>query len=208
MQGAVASVGTGEIPCGQAACQAWEQILAGGLSVFYRQAYRLLGNHADAEDAVQDALLAAYTHLDQFNGQSQMSTWVTAIVLNAARMQLRRRLQHVQVPLDEPIGEVQIPSLSEQFAEARPSPEDECRHAEFSTRLTRFHRRLSPTLRKTFQLRAIDGLSARETAEILGIPHGTVKTQFARARKKLREWIQRTLNPQSRGSRQRTGIAL
>src|SRR5260370_9297957 len=102
MQETVVSVGADEIPCGEAASQAWEQIQTAGLSVFYRQAYRLLGNHADAEDAVQDALLAAYTHLDQFNGHSQMSTWGTAIVLSSARMRLRRRQRHVHRPFDEP----------------------------------------------------------------------------------------------------------
>src|SRR5882672_349092 len=64
---------------------------------FQRVAYRQLGNAADAEDAVQDALLAAYTHLDQFRGQAQISTWLTTIVLNCARLQLRRRAKHVQV---------------------------------------------------------------------------------------------------------------
>jgi RNA polymerase sigma-70 factor, ECF subfamily len=180
-----------EIPCSEEATQALEQVLSGGLPVLYRQAYRLLGNRADAEDAVQDALLAAYTHLDQFKRQSQMSSWVTAIVLNSARMKLRKRLRHVHVPLDEPIGEVQILSVSERLTDGRPNPEDECRNAELRTRVTRFHGRLSPTLRRTFQLRAIDGLSVRETAQILGMPHGTVKAQFARARKKLKELMRR-----------------
>jgi RNA polymerase sigma-70 factor, ECF subfamily len=180
-----------EIPCSEEATQALEQVLSGGLPVLYRQAYRLLGNRADAEDAVQDALLAAYTHLDQFKRQSQMSSWVTAIVLNSARMKLRKRLRHVHVPLDEQIGEVQILSVSERLTDGRPNPEDECRNAELRTRVTRFHGRLSPTLRRTFQLRAIDGLSVRETAQILGMPHGTVKAQFARARKKLKELMRR-----------------
>jgi RNA polymerase sigma-70 factor (ECF subfamily) len=180
-----------EIPCSEEATQALEQVLSGGLPVLYRQAYRLLGNRADAEDAVQDALLAAYTHLDQFKRQSQMSSWVTAIVLNSARMKLRKRLRHVHVSLDEPIGEVQILSVSERLTDGRPNPEDEYRNAELRTRVTRFHGRLSPTLRRTFQLRAIDGLSVRETAQMLGMPNGTVKAQFARARKKLKELMRR-----------------
>jgi len=62
---------------------------------FYRTAYRQLNNAADAEDAVQDAFLSAYKHLDQFKGQAQMSTWLTTIVMNCARMQLRRRSRQV-----------------------------------------------------------------------------------------------------------------
>jgi RNA polymerase sigma-70 factor (ECF subfamily) len=155
------------------------------------------GYRADAEDAVQDALLAAYTHVDQFKRRSQMSSWVTAIVLNSARMKLRKRLRHIHVPLDEPIGEAQVLSVSERLTDGRPNPEDEYRNSELRTRLTRFHGRLSPTLRRPFQLRAIDGLSVRETAQILGMPHGTVKAQFARARKKLKELMRPTAKGRS-----------
>jgi RNA polymerase sigma-70 factor, ECF subfamily len=73
-----ANVGTDErdeIPSEEAAAQQLQQILATGLPPLYRRAYRILGDAANAEDAVQDALLAAYTHLDQFRGQAQISTW-------------------------------------------------------------------------------------------------------------------------------------
>jgi RNA polymerase sigma-70 factor (ECF subfamily) len=178
--------------------QAWEQILSSGLPSFHRKAYRLLGNAADADDAVQDALLAAYTHLDQFKGQSQMSSWLTSIVLNCARMQLRTRRRHVHLSLDEPIGELQPTSVSERLADHRPSPENQCRAAELNARLTHLHNQLSPTLHRTFQLRDLDGLSIRATARILGVPCGTVKARSARARKKLKELMRPALRPRSR----------
>jgi RNA polymerase sigma-70 factor (ECF subfamily) len=185
-----------EIPSEGGAAQQLEQILASSLPSLYRMAYRILGNAADAEDAVQDALLAAYTHLDQFRGQAQISTWLTTIVLNCARLQLRRRLRHVQVSLDEGTADVQ--PVSERLADHRPNPEDECTESELSARLTHLHSYLSPTLRRTFQLRDVDGLSIRETARILGVPAGTVKAQSARARKRLKELMWRTLRPRSR----------
>src|SRR5260370_6890398 len=101
------------------------------------------------------------------------------MVLTSARRRRRKRLGCIPVPLDEPIGQVQILSISERLADGRPNPEDEYRNAELSTYLMRFHGRLSPTLRRTFQLRAIDGLSLRDTSQILGIPPGTSTTQFA-----------------------------
>lgn len=186
-----------EIPR-QVVSEKFGHILSSGLPSLYRGAYRLLGNAADAEDAVQDALLAAYTHLDQFRGQSKMSTWLVAIVHNSARMQLRRRPRHVHVPLDEPIGEVEKYSAMQRLADRRPSPEDDYRNTELGRRLTHFQSQLTPTLRRTFQLRDIDGLSTREAARILGVPLGTVKAQSARARKKLRELMRRALRPRTR----------
>jgi RNA polymerase sigma-70 factor (ECF subfamily) len=200
MQNTNAYVGTDEpdeIPNKAGAAQQLEQILASGLPPLYRRAYSLLGNAADAEDAVQDALVAAYTHLNQFRGQAQISTWLTTIVLNCARMQLRRRRRHVHVSLDESTGELQPVSVSERLADHRPNPEDECRESELRARLTPLHSQLSPTLRRTFQLRHVDGVSIRETARILGIPIGTVKARSARARKKLKESMNRALRPRS-----------
>jgi RNA polymerase sigma-70 factor, ECF subfamily len=179
------------------AAQQLEQILTGGLPPLYRRAYRILGNAADAEDAVQDALLAAYTHLHQFRGQAQISTWVTAILLNGARMQLRQRLRHLHVALEESVEELQSFPL-ERLADNRPTPEREFIESELKTRLTHLCSRLSPTLRRTFQLRDLEGRSIRETARILGVPTGTVKAQSARARKRLKELMRHRLRPRSR----------
>ena len=183
--------------------QVFEKLLSTRLPSLYRNAHRLLGNSADAEDAVQDALLAAYTHLDQFKGQAQMSSWLTAILLNCARMQMRMRRRHIHVPLDEPIGEVETHSVAERLADHRLNPAEECKGSELSARLTHFHTQLSPTLRRTFELRDIDGLSIQETARILGIPSGTVKARSARARQKLKDLMRHSLKPRSRSLRDR-----
>lgn len=182
----------------QVAIQAFGHILSSGMGSLYRGAYRLLGNAADAEDAVQDALLSAYTHLDQFRGQAKMSTWLAAIVHNSAKMQLRRRLRHVQVSLDEYLGEDEDRSVSQHLADHRPSPEDDCRDSELGNRMAYLQRQLSPALRKAYQLRHIDGLSIRETARILGVPNGTVKARTARARKKITDLMRRTLKGRTR----------
>jgi len=178
--------------------QELHSIVSSRLPSFYRSAHRLLGNSADAEDAVQDALLAAYKHLDQFRGQSQMSTWLTSIVCNCARMQLRGRPRQIHVSLEEPIGEDRDRSVSEQVADCGLNPEEHCRNSEINRHLTNLMPQLSPTLRKTFQLRELDGLSIRETAAILGVPPGTVKAQLARARKKLEGLMRRALRLRSR----------
>jgi RNA polymerase sigma-70 factor (ECF subfamily) len=165
------------------------------LPSFYGCALRLLGNAADAEDAVQEALLAAYKHIDQFRGQAEMSTWLTTIVRNCALMQLRKRPRLIHMPLDEQIGEERKYSISERLADPRPSPEDACRGSELSAHLRKCTALLSPSLRRTFRLRVVDGLSTFETAQVLGLPLGTVKAQLTRARRKLVPYLQRALEP-------------
>ena len=166
---------------------------------FRRNAFRYLSNAADAEDAVQDALLSAYKHLDQFRGQAQMSTWLTAIVANCARMQLRKRPRAIHLSLDEPIGDEQEFSLSEVMADGAPNPEDECRRSELRSRLMHYLKQLSPSLRTAYQLRELDGLSTSETAQLLGLAEGTIKAQLARARAKLTKLMRGELRPTSHG---------
>jgi RNA polymerase sigma-70 factor, ECF subfamily len=182
----------------QSATRELQRMLSLGSPSFYRRALRLLGNKADAEDAVQEALLAAYKHLHQFRGQSQMSTWLTTIVSNCARMQLRKRPRQIHLPLDEQTGEDERYFISERLADTRPSPEDDCRNSELAAHLRKCTALLSPSLRRTFQLRVADGLSILETAQVLGVPQGTVKGQMARARANLTRYMQRALEPRSR----------
>jgi RNA polymerase sigma-70 factor, ECF subfamily len=182
----------------QSAARELQRVLSLSSTSFYRCALRLLGNRADAEDAVQEAVLAAHKHLHQFRGESQMSTWLTTIVSNCARMQLRKRPPQIHMPLDEQIGEDERYFISERLADTRPSPEDECRNSELAAHLRKCTALLSPSLRRTFQLRIADGLSIFETAQVLGVPQGTVQAQLARARRKLARHMQRALEPRSR----------
>jgi RNA polymerase sigma-70 factor, ECF subfamily len=179
----------------QNAPQTLQHVLADCLPSLYRRAFRLLRNAADAEDTVQDALLAACTHIDQFRGGSQMSTWLSAIVHNCARMQLRKRARRVHLPLEKQNAEAHELSVSERLPDQRPGPEEECRQSELSRRLYHCQTQLCPTLRLAFQLRDVQGLSIRETAQILGVSHGAVKARSARARKKLRELFRRGVRP-------------
>src|SRR5580700_10937698 len=108
----------------QSAVLEMKEVLSRRLPSFYWCALRLLGNAADAEDAVQEALLAAYQHIDQFKGQSQMTTWLTTIVRNCALMQLRKRQSQIHLHLDEHIGGEENYFVWEKLADGRPSPED------------------------------------------------------------------------------------
>jgi RNA polymerase sigma-70 factor (ECF subfamily) len=97
--------------------------------------------------------------------------------------------------LDEPTGEEQPRSQWEKLAEERPSPEEVFRNSELTTLLRKCTALLSPTLRRTFQLRVVDDLSILETARILGVPHGTVKAQLTRARTQIARHMRAMLAP-------------
>ena len=115
-----------------------QDVLSRYLPSLHKRACRYLGNSADAEDAVQDALLSAYKHLDQFKGEAQLSTWLTAIVTNCARMQLRKRPRQAHLSLDERFGEEHELCLADLLPADKPSPEDESRTAELHRNLQRF----------------------------------------------------------------------
>jgi RNA polymerase sigma-70 factor (ECF subfamily) len=164
--------------------QELDNAVSRNLPMFYKRAFRFLGNRPDAEDAVQDALLSACKHLGQFRGQAQLSTWLTAIVTNAARMHLRRRHRASYLSLEEQKGEDGL-TLSEKLPDLKPGPEEVCSASEVRDRVLDGISQLSPTLRRAFQLRHIDGLTTKEAALVLGVPQGTLKAQLARARAKL-----------------------
>jgi RNA polymerase sigma factor (sigma-70 family) len=171
---------------------------------FIRNAYRFLNNEADAEDAVQDALLSAYKHIDQFRGEAQMSTWLNAIVSNSARMQLRKRQRQTLVSLDEPIGEEEEQTASDSLTDCRPDPEDEYRESELHAHAEGHVAQLSPPLRKAFELRVLDGLTANEAARTAGMAERTPKFRASYEAAQTTERFPRQATttglPRSRGS--------
>jgi RNA polymerase sigma factor (sigma-70 family) len=90
--------------------------------------------------------------------------------------------------LDHEYGEEGL-ALSERLSDSTPNPEEACSNAEVREQLLKLSKQLSPTQRKAFQLRDLDGLTTKETADRLGVPEGTVKAQVARARLKLSQII-------------------
>jgi RNA polymerase sigma-70 factor, ECF subfamily len=168
-----------------------EDVVSQHLPSFYRRAYRFVGDPHDAEDAVQDAFLSAYKHLDQFKATAKMTTWLTSIVTNRALTQLRRRPRHAHVSLNEQLNEEQDYSLSDTLADARPNPEDECAGSESLGFLMQFLSELSPSLQQAIRLRYLDGLTISEAAESLAVPVATMKARLSRARAQLKRMMNR-----------------
>ena len=181
----------------------FEELFSKHSATLYKIALRKLGNPADAEDALQDALLAAFRHVDQFKGEAQISTWLTTIVLNMARMQLRcrrnRRFVSLETRDDEGFA------ISEMIADTAPDPEQTRNRVQLSEILERFVVKLSPKIRTVFRLRVFEGLTTREAAERLGISEAALKAQFFRARRQITPLLQKALIPEVKSTKRSRG---
>ena len=170
------------------------EVLARYSHVLYGIAYRKLGNAEDAEDALQDALLSAFKNMDQFRGQSRLSTWLTSIVLNSAKMQLRRRLYHNFVSLDEN-PQAENGAWVDILRDSAPDAENTLQRAQHHETLERLAERLPAGTRAAFRLRVFKGLSTCEAAAVLGIPQSALKARFFRARKQVTRLMRKAVRP-------------
>jgi RNA polymerase sigma-70 factor, ECF subfamily len=172
--------------------QEFENILRDSLPRFRNMASRRLGNREDAEDAVQDAMLSAFTHIAGFNGRAKMSTWLTVIVTNAVRMQIRRRPRVRMTSLDWVPKEGGF-AISELLADPGPTPEKTLEQFELYELAVKLTRGLVPSQRRALRLYQQNEFSIRQSATKLGIPEGTLKAQLARGRATLAERFYKTL---------------
>jgi RNA polymerase sigma-70 factor (ECF subfamily) len=159
----------------------------------YRTAFRVLRNKEDAEDAVQDGLCSAYTKLRLFRGQSAFSTWLTRIVINSALMIRRRKTGgRTEVSLDE-ILENQPGRVVPGTVDLQPDPEEICRVTQLNELLKEAIQKLPAAVQRAFELREVEGLSAAESMQALGIRKNAFKSRILRARRRLAAALQHSL---------------
>jgi RNA polymerase sigma-70 factor, ECF subfamily len=154
----------------------------------YSAAFAILRNESEAEDAAQEAVLKALTHIHQFRAEARFSTWLTQITVNEALM--RRRKAHAEIM--EPIGEREEDDGSytpRDFADWREIPSEVLERKEIRQKLASAVAALAEKYRQVFVLRDIQHLSIEETSEALGISVASVKTRLLRARLMLRELL-------------------
>jgi len=152
----------------------------------FRLTQHITGNREDAEDALQEAFLKAFSRLDQFQGDARFYTWLVRIAVNESLMKLRKRKAANTVSLDEPV-ETEDDSLPREIASWDPNPEQRYAQQELQEILDRTVQALPPIFRTVFVLRDLDHLSTEETAEALNISVPAVKSRLLRARLQLRE---------------------
>ncbi len=154
--------------------------------MIYRLGLKMLNNPQDAEDILQETFIKAYKHIAKFDGRSNVSTWLYRIATNEALMSLRRKHPET-TSFENPFVYDTEPQEPLQIVDWCCLPEEEFLTSEGRARLDEAAERLPANLRVVFVLRDIEGLSTRETAEVLDISEMAVKTRLSRARLRLRE---------------------
>lgn len=151
----------------------------------YRLAYSKLGDHHDAQDIASSVFLKLCTYLQQFRGDSKLSTWIFAVTANAAIDFARRRKP--QDSLDREIGGKDGEPMERQVPDRNPGPEELMEKEDLKRHMLSLVQRLPEMQREILELRFIVGLSYQEISEELGIEMGTVKSRINRAVASLRE---------------------
>ncbi|HEY3364217.1 MAG TPA: sigma-70 family RNA polymerase sigma factor [Symbiobacteriaceae bacterium] len=157
----------------------------------YNLAYRLMGNHADAADAAQEALVRVYTHLHHFRGDSAFSTWLFRVATNTCLDELRRRGRLRYASLDNPVATDES-LLPRQSVADEESPVERAERREVQAAVQRAIGRLPEEYRTVVVLRDLNDYSYHEIADLLGTSVGTVKSRLHRARQALRGVIRAT----------------
>jgi RNA polymerase sigma factor (sigma-70 family) len=179
--------------------EAFAELVAPHMTTVYQRARRLTGNIADAEDVRQEALLKAWSRLEQFSGAEDETTndfraWVSRIGANASIDVLRQRrdskmvsLQERRSPAEDTLGSG-IPARGD-------NPEQRCARREMSRLLAGAIVQLPADLRQACLLRDVLHYSTQEVAERLGISMVAVRLRLFRARRRLRDKLQHAVQP-------------
>jgi RNA polymerase sigma-70 factor (ECF subfamily) len=159
----------------------------------YRIARSVLRNSAEAEDAVQEAYVAAFTHLATYRGESPLAGWLARIVMNEALGRLRRKPAASDFASLEAVPEAEII----QFPSSATNEDPERTMAQ--RQILQLVEEAADTLPEVYRVvlvtRVIEGMSVEETADLLRIKSETVKTRLHRARQLLREQLNKQIGP-------------
>lgn len=153
-----------------------------------RIALRITQNREDAEDAVQDSLMRAYMHIQNFQENCKFSTWLTRIVMNSALMIRRKNRNGRQFHSDDSQGKGSF-ALPLEIPDHSPNPEQRCVETERRRILRRAVSKLRPRMRAVIEVAQFQELPIKETAKVLDISVAAAKGRFFHARAALRRSV-------------------
>ena len=172
---------------------AFREIMQRNSRRLYRVVRSVLRNEAEAEDVVQDTYLKAFTHLSDFRGDAQLSTWLTRVALNEALGRRRKERHMVDVGSMDEAGSGRdnvVPLFANELAS---TPEQDVARGDIGRLLEHAIDNLPDDFRTVFVMRRVEEMSVEETASSLGLNPETVKTRLYRARGLLRSALEAQL---------------
>lgn len=166
--------------------------------IIFRRALEITSNHHDAEDVLQETLLKGFTHISEFRGDSQISTWLVRIGLNEAIMMMRKRRRDVPLVNEESrSGKAESTAALQREKSGNDAP---MVRTEVRGLLDKALLRLPARARQVLRLRYLEGCSVDETARRLKLSRGSVKAYACRSRARMRKELRRLLTPRRRTS--------
>ncbi|MCW2501657.1 MAG: polymerase, sigma-24 subunit, subfamily [Frankiales bacterium] len=164
---------------------AMDDLIRGTYADVYALCRRLLGDPADAADATQEVYIRVVRSVLGFRGEAAFGTWLHRVAVNVCMSALRRR------------GDVRargqsagtVDAVFDDIVSTDASPEDRVANADLARRTAKALAELTDDAREVVVLRDVQGLSTKETAELLGVSEGAVKVRLHRAHAKLRELV-------------------
>jgi RNA polymerase sigma-70 factor (ECF subfamily) len=168
----------------------FSQLLDPHAGRMYALAYSILRNNHDAEEAVQESALKAFTRLGQLRSSSSFKCWLLQITINEARMRKRHARLHPVLSIDEEQKNTQRgPGIVAQLVDHRENPEQALRRREFEAAIDHACGDLAPKYQRILLLRCKEDLTNPEICRTLNLGIPAVKTQLHRARLHLREQL-------------------
>ena len=164
--------------------KAFEELVHRHEQRVYRVAMGIIGNHEDAEEAMQQTFLRVYQHLGGFQRSAKFTTWLTRIAINEALQIQRRRKQTVSLDGLQVSDERVMPRELHDWHDDPSKVYDKQQIREFVERAIQS---LPTIYREAFVLRDVQGLTSEEAAAALGIGVSALKTRLLRARLMMRE---------------------
>ena len=167
---------------------AYEELVRENTPRLLAVARRFLRNEEDARDAVQEGFVSAFKALPRFEGGSKLSTWLHRIVVNAALMKLRTKKRKPERSIEDLLPAYKEDGHPEDFFEPwRETGADAASREEERDLVRKSIDRLPDNYRNVLLLRDIEGIDTAETAKLLDLTPGAVKTRLHRARLALRQ---------------------
>jgi len=151
-------------------------------------AMRFVNSRDDAEDILQDAFMKAFTHLSKFRGESQMSTWLGVIVLNAGREWLRKTKRHAAHPI-ECFYENEEDAIVYDVPDPGRDPEQNCEYNELEKIVLSEIDELNPVCKSAIRMCVFEGRTHLDAANALGVNAITIKSRVFHAKRLLRRAV-------------------